>query len=108
MLLVWAYYKILCNRERGVEYMGKLHKKEKNPAKLSRCPFCGGHADVDDGVVMYRVVCDKCGASTKYCKRRSDAIELWEERDAGKLGEPLRPVSDPPNVVRCRFFNSYD
>lgn len=90
--------------------MGKLHKKEKNPAKLSRCPFCGGHADVDDGAVLYRIVCDKCGAGTKYCKRRSDAIELWEERaeEDETWDEPRRPASDPPNVWRCRFFNSYD
>lgn len=108
MLLVRIDDKILRNRKRGVAYMRKLRKNGKSPAKLSRCPFCGGHADVDDGAVLYRVVCDKCGASTKYCKRRSDAIELWEERVESKRDELRRPLSDPPNVLRCRFSNSYN
>ena len=58
-------------------------KSEVRPLKLKRCPFCGGHADVEQGAVFYRVRCDKCGAHTRYCRTRADAIDLWEQRADG-------------------------
>lgn len=48
---------------------------------MNRCPFCGGSGVVKSGALLFKVECDNCGASTKYCSSREDAISLWQMRN---------------------------
>lgn len=48
---------------------------------MNRCPFCGGSGVVKSGALLFKVECDNCGASTKYCSSREDAISLWQIRN---------------------------
>ena len=48
---------------------------------MNRCPFCGGSGVVKSGAFLFKVECDNCGASTKYCSSREDAISLWQMRN---------------------------
>lgn len=48
---------------------------------MNRCPFCGGSGVVKNGALLFKVECDNCGASTKYCSSREDAISLWQMRN---------------------------
>jgi len=48
---------------------------------MKKCPFCGGMGIVREGTVFSKVECDKCGATTKYCSNRREAVGLWEMRD---------------------------
>ena len=50
---------------------------------MNKCPFCGGNGVVKSGTLFFKVECDNCGASTKYCSSREDAISMWEMRDDG-------------------------
>ena len=48
---------------------------------MNKCPFCGGSGIVKSGALLFKVECDNCGASTKYCSSREDAISLWQMRN---------------------------
>lgn len=48
---------------------------------MNRCPFCGGSGVVKSGALLFKIECDNCGASTKYCSSREDAISLWQMRN---------------------------
>lgn len=48
---------------------------------MNRCPFCGGSGVVKSGALLFKVECDNCGASTKYCSSREDAISMWQMRN---------------------------
>lgn len=48
---------------------------------MNKCPFCGGSGVVKSGALLFKVECDNCGASTKYCSSREDAISLWQMRN---------------------------
>ena len=48
---------------------------------MNRYPFCGGSGVVKNGDLLFKVECDNCGASTKYCSSREDAISLWQMRN---------------------------
>ena len=48
---------------------------------MNKCPFCGGSGVVKSGALLFKVECDNCGASTKYCSSREDAISFWQMRN---------------------------
>ena len=48
---------------------------------MNKCPFCGGSGVVKSGALLFKVECDNCGASTKYCSSREDAISMWQMRN---------------------------
>lgn len=54
--------------------------------ELKKCPFCGGEAEneglkgFDGKVIIARVVCKQCGASTKSYASANGANEAWNNR----------------------------
>ena len=63
---------------------------------MNKCPFCGGNGVVKSGTLFFKVECDNCGASTKYCSSREDAISMWEMRDNGgdEAGDSWEKLED--------------
>ena len=67
------------------------------PAKLKRCPFCGGHAErrsilewgVDEDGYEYEanryyVACSNCGIKTERYADENYPVDLWNRRIDGK------------------------
>lgn len=50
---------------------------------LEPCPFCGGEA-VRKDLHFKAIACKKCGASTRYFARLSDATRAWNKRTCKK------------------------
>ena len=52
--------------------------------ELKPCPFCGGEAKVwhcsDLDIRNYLVICEDCGACTKYTDSEDLCIEAWNRR----------------------------
>lgn len=51
---------------------------------LKPCPFCGGVPEVTDldgfGGGFFAIECTKCGVSTRWMRRRQDAVIRWNRR----------------------------
>lgn len=72
---------------------------------MNRCPFCGGSGVVKSGTLFFKVECDNCGASTKYCSSRKDAIDLWNMRDddEDKVEDSWDRLEDEATLSPCVY-----
>ena len=71
---------------------------------MNRCPFCGGSGVVKSGALLFKVECDNCGASTKYCSSREDAISLWQMRnDADEIEDTWDKLEDEATMTPSAY-----
>ena len=48
--------------------------------KLLPCPFCGGEAEMLNGVGEYWVKCEDCNASARMSSSKGAVVKSWNER----------------------------
>lgn len=80
--------------------------------ELKSCPHCNGNGRIVSVSGFksdrYRVVCEECGASTRECETKQEAVSAWNMRADGwiPVGERL-PESGVHVLVACEVRGQY-
>lgn len=73
-----------------------------NMQELMTCPHCNGNGRIVSVSGFksdrYRVVCEECGASTRECETKQEAVSAWNMRAGGwiPVGERLPMIELKP------------
>lgn len=59
---------------------------------LRECPFCGGEAKIVDGLGVFWVACESCGATTRLSEQ-DEAREAWNRRVQKTPDYPSEPLA---------------
>jgi Lar family restriction alleviation protein len=76
----------MCSIDDAIRYLQALQPAADATPEVKRCPFCGGHATVEEtaaDIGFAWVECDRCGARTRkhFGQDKADrAITAWNRR----------------------------
>lgn len=80
--------------------------------ELKSCPHCNGNGRIVSVSGFksdrYRAVCEQCGASTRECETKQEAVSAWNMRAGGwiPVGERLPDeTKDEYVLVACEYYD---